>query len=388
MADRLKHFPSETAAMRILTTSSGSRLDQSFTIGLGVVLLFAGVEILLASFHYLGRHRPTRTATSAPSTVPSTVLIPAPSAPPLTLASPAPAVTASPASVLAEPDRLLQDAVVLREKGDTTNALAKLQEAVQRDPKNASVLAEMAATYESMGLIDRSNETWRKIQELGPAAGDLFEKADRRLKIGVAPAGSATPSMAASTSLATGSSRPEAGVTQEGGTFEISEVKVTESPDPDADTNLMLRIGVKKRTNAATDHTRVKIQVYFYDTVDDKDVKLTDADVSYEWLTATHDWTETNPEVLAVTYVRTKNRVVSAEAQLSAAAAAVVPGKKVKPVKAKEPSGAEGSSTEAGRRRYLGYIVRVYYYDQLQAVRADPPKLLNLFPTPSTAPSP
>ena len=374
--------------MHILTTSSGSRLDQSFTIGLGVVLLFAGVEILLASFHFLGRHRPTRTATSSPSTVPSTVLIPAPSAPPLTLASPAPAATASPASVLAEPDRLLQDAVGLREKGDTTNALAKLQEASQRDPKNAGVLAEMAATYESMGLIDRSNETWRKIQDLGPAAGDLFEKADRRLKTGVAAAGSATPSMAASTSLATGTSRPDAGVSQEGGTFEISEVRATETPDPDADTNLMLRIGVRKRTNAATDHTRVKIQVFFYDTVDDKDIKLTDADVSYEWLTATHDWTETNPEVLAVTYVRTKNRVVSAEAQLSAAAAAVVPGKKAKPAKAKEPSGAEGSSADAGHRRYLGYIVRVYYYDQLQAVRADPPKLLNLFPTPSTAPSP
>jgi tetratricopeptide (TPR) repeat protein len=386
MADRSKHFPTETAAMRILTGSSGSRLDQSFTIALWVVILFAGVEILLAGFHYLGRLRPTRTATSTPSTVPSTVLIPAPSAPPLILASPA--VAASPASVLAEPDRLLQDAVGLREKGDTTNALAKLQEAVQRDPKNASVLAEMAATYESMGLIDRSNETWRKIQELGPAAGDLFEKADRRLKIGVAAAGSATPSMAASTSLATGSSRPDAGVSQEGGTFEISEVKVTESPDPDADTNLMLRIGVRKRTNAATDHTRVKIQVFFYDTVDDKDIRLTDADVSYEWLTATHDWTETNPEVLAVTYVRSKNRVVSPEAQLSAAAAAVVPGKKAKPAKAKEPSGAEGSSADAGRRRYLGYIVRVYYYDQLQAVRADPPKLLNLFPTPSTAPSP
>jgi hypothetical protein len=305
----------------------------------------------------------------------------------LQLAAPAPVAAASPASVLAEPDRLLKDAVALREKGDTTNALAKLTEASQRDPKNASVLAEMATTYESMGLIDRSNETWQKIHDLGPAAGDLFEKADRRLKIGVTAAAGATPPMAASTSLATGTLRPDAGVSQDGGTFEISEVKATESPDPDADTNLMLRIGVRKRTSAATDHTKVKIQVFFYDTVDDKDIKLTDADVSYEWLTTKHDWTETNPEVLAVTYVRGKNRVMSAEAQLSAAAAAVVPGKKKQPAKPKEP-GADGSSSDAGRRRYLGYIVRIYYHDQLQAVRADPPKLLNLFPTPSTAPSP
>src|SRR4030081_443953 len=110
MADRLNHFPTETAAMRILTGSSGSRLDQSFTIALWVVLLFAGVEILLASFHYLGRLRPTHTATSTPSTVPSTVLIPAPSAPPLTLAQPSPAGASSQSSVLSEPERLLQDA--------------------------------------------------------------------------------------------------------------------------------------------------------------------------------------------------------------------------------------------------------------------------------------
>jgi len=79
---------------------------------------------------------------------------------------------------------------------------------------------------------------------------------------------------------------------------------------------------------------------------------------------------------------------MSSEAALSAAAAAAVPGKKAKPPKAKEGSGAtDGSSGEAGRRRYLGYIVRIYYYDQLQDVRADPPKLLSLFPTPSTVPS-
>ncbi|MEY2541246.1 MAG: hypothetical protein QOI22_848, partial [Verrucomicrobiota bacterium] len=156
----------------------------------------------------------------------------------------------------------------------------------------------------------------------------------------------------------------------------------TESPDPDADTNLMVRISVMKRPNVVTDHTKVKIQVFFYDTVDDKDIKLTDADVNYEWLTPKHDWMETNPEVLAVTYLRAKNRVMTPEAALSAAAAAVVPGKKSK------PKAAESPAAEAGRRAYLGYMVRVYYHDQLQAVTANPRKLLDLFPTPTTAPSP
>ena len=43
-------------------------------------------------------------------------------------------------------------------------------------------------------------------------------------------------------------------------------------------------------------------------------------------------------------------------------------------------------TSESGPRQYLGYIVRVYYKDQLQAVRAEPTRLLNLFPPPFTAP--
>jgi hypothetical protein len=382
MSDRSKHFPTETAAMRVLTLSSAPRFDKSFTIGLWSVIFFAAAEIFTASFYYLGRFHTAH----ADTTIPSMVLIPAPSAPPLRLAPPAPA--ASPASVLSEPDRLLQDAIALRDKGDTTTALAKLQEATQRDPKNASVLAEMANTYESMGLIDRSNETWRKVQELGPAAGDLFAVADKRLKIGVsATTAEATPAIPATASLESGMARMNADGIPDNSTFGISDVKATESPDPDVETNLMLRISVKKRDNAVADHTKVKIQVFFYDTVDDKDIKLTDADVNYEWLTPKHDWTETNPEILAVTYLRTKNHILSPEAALSAAAAAVVPGKKNQPAKAKNPTGTDGLAADTGRRSYLGYIVRVYYHDQLQAVRADPPKLLSLFPTPSTAPS-
>jgi len=37
-----------------------------------------------------------------------------------------------------------------------------------RPGKIRQVLAEMAAIYESIQLYDRSNETWRKIQDLGP----------------------------------------------------------------------------------------------------------------------------------------------------------------------------------------------------------------------------
>jgi hypothetical protein len=363
--------------MRVLTLSSSPLSDKSFRIGLGVVVILAAAEFLSATYYYIGRihFSPAPARPRVAMGTPSVSLAVAPSS---AKEAPSPAASAAPSVI----DRLLEEATALRARGDTANALARLQEASERDPKNAKVLEETAKIYESIQNFDRSNETWRKIQEIGPSAGASFELAATRLKLGVptpTPA-VAEPGLPGPARLDLGTSRTDANGTLEGSNLGITEVTATETPDPDAETNLTLRIGVKKRPNAAIDHTKVKIQVYFYDTVDDKDIKLTDADVTYEWLTPNHDWAGSDPEMLAVTYTRPKNNVLSPEAALSAAAAAVNPGNKSRASK-------RGPATagESGRRKYLGYIVRVYYDDQLQAVRADPTRLLKLYPPSPTA---
>jgi hypothetical protein len=144
-------------------------------------------------------------------------------------------------------------------------------------------------------------------------------------------------------------SRSDASGIPKGSTFGITEVQATETPDPDAEKNLMLCIGIKKQPNAQIDHNKVKIQVFFYDAVNEKEVKLTDAHVSYKWLTPKHDWTDANPEILAVRYVRPKSKATTAK-------------------------------PENGQRKYLGYRVLVYYDGELQAFQAQPTKLLALFP--------
>jgi hypothetical protein len=209
-----------------------------------------------------------------------------------------------------------------------------------------------------------------------------------KLKKGVTPPAPAAttsttgPGLAGTSPLDAGTTRSDAEGIPDGSTFGITEVNATDTPDADAETNMKLKISVKARPNTPIDHTKVKIQVFFYDTVDDKDVVLTDADVSYEWLTPHHDWKATNPEILAVTYLRPKNKS-STEADLAAAAASVTPpGNSKKKAAAKK----ESTAAEGGHRKYLGYIVRIYYSEQLQSVRADPSKLLNLFPPPLTAP--
>jgi hypothetical protein len=69
-----------------------------------------------------------------------------------------------------------------------------LKEALDSEPDNATVLAELAKTYDLAQLYDRANEIWHKLQGMGPSAGAGYELADRRLKLGApAPAATAMP---------------------------------------------------------------------------------------------------------------------------------------------------------------------------------------------------
>ena len=277
-------------------------------------------------------------------------------------------------------------AKALRERGDTTNAIAKLQQAAALAPQNAEVLAELAMTYESMQLFDRSNEAWRRLHSLGPTAGPLYELADLKLSVGV-PVRGIPGSIGAAPPEAGPQPNDSSGI-PDGSDFGISQVTQTAQNDPEAETKLTLRVGVKVRPGIAIDHTKVKIQVFFYDVVDNDQVVLTDADVSYEWITTGHNWEGTDTEVLDVTYLRSK-RNDPAPGTAMGDVSAPVPDSVEKATRAngKKEAGAEMLPTnEGGKRQYLGYIVRVYYKDQLQAVRAEPTRLLNLFPPPFTAP--
>ena len=358
--------------------SRATQVDPSFNVGLGLVVILALAEIFAVSSYYVGRVRPVRTPAQAVAT---TIARPA-ALPVSTPATPATQTAPSPDTVAQPPppslvDQLLREGVELRDRGDTTNALARFEEALESEPSNVTVLEEIAKTYDSMQLYDKSNDVWRKLHDMGPSAGQAYELADQRLKLGVsAPA--TTDAGMTSASLNAASHR-DVGGNPEGSVMGLTEVKATETPDQDAETNLALRIGIKKQNGAAVDHTKVKILVEFYDTVGDKDVKLTDADVNYEWLTSMHDWAGADPEVLSVSYLRPKTGVGSPESSLSEAAASVRPGQKGR---------TKSSFADSGKRKYLGYRIRIYYDDKLQAVQAEPSRLLQLFPAAENSSAP
>src|ERR1700738_4037707 len=168
--------------------------NKMFRIAIWLVAAFAAAELAGLGVFYTKKWRADYVAAHPKVTAPPAAT-PAPTAPTLadvpapatTTASTTTAQTTPSSAALSIAEKLLKEATELRDKGDTTNALARLQDAAQRDPKNANVLAEMAMIYESIQLYDRSNETWKKIVEIGPSAGPLYELADMKLKTGVTP---------------------------------------------------------------------------------------------------------------------------------------------------------------------------------------------------------
>ena len=355
--------------------SRAIQVDPSFHAALGVIVIIAIAQLFFATSYYVGRARARHvsaqpiTAPIAPPPAASSAAAPAPAAAQPSV-SPAAALSTPPASVV---NQLLREGKEFRDRGDTTNALARFQEASDSEPDNTGVLQEMAQTYESMQLVDRANDIWRRIKQISPSDSQTYALADRRLKVGVPAAPTVEPgSGPAETEVP---SRKDVGGNPDGPIMGISDVKTKETSDPEVETNLALEIGIKKEPGAAIDHNKVKILVFLYDIVNDKDIKLTDADVSNEWLTSKHDWSETNPEVLVVRYVRAKTGGALSESSLSEAAAKVRPGQKGR--------GSKGSA-DSIQRKYLGYIVRVYYGDDLQAVQAEPARLLQQFPLSKT----
>jgi tetratricopeptide (TPR) repeat protein len=352
--------------------SRATQVDPSFNVGLGLVVILAVAEIFAVTSYYIGRIRPEPTPAQAVATT-----VPRPAAPPVStpaIAPPATKTAPSPEALAQTPalslvDQLVREGTELRDRGDTTNALARFEEALDSEPSNVNVLEEIAKTYDSMQLYDKSNEVWRKLHDMGPSAGAAYELADQRLKLGVSTPATTDAGMASASVDA--ASHRDVGGNSEGSVMGITEVKAAETPDPDAETNLVLKIGIKKQPGTTVDHTKVKILVEFYDTVGDKDVKLTDADVNYEWITPKHDWADTSPEVLSVSYLRPKTGVGSPETSLSEAAATIRPGQKGR---------VKSSTADSGKRKYLGYRIRIYYDDKLQAVQAEPSRLLQLFP--------
>ncbi|MFL6553956.1 MAG: protein kinase domain-containing protein, partial [Chthoniobacterales bacterium] len=90
----------------------------------------------------------------------------------------------------------------------------------------------------------------------------------------------------------------------------ITETTLSETVDPNAQSHLTLKVGVKPRAGTENGHV-VRITVDFYDLTKDNKFKPTNAKVSYNWLSSGRDWTDPTPKFLEATYVRPRSKLPS-----------------------------------------------------------------------------
>jgi hypothetical protein len=236
-------------------------------------------------------------------------------------------------------NELVEQGKMLRERGDTGAALTKFREAQASDAKNARTFAEIALTFEKMGLADRANEQWKRVYELGDAAGPLFIAAEAKLK--AAQASEITRVMMQNP----GAPDDTAPGTTRGAPVSLAPITVEDVRDPSASKKFTLRVPIKARFGSRIDANDLAIQVRFYDVVDSARVETTGANVSYRWGAPPPDWAEGEIEELLAQYEL--------------------------PV-------------EKRNRKYFGYLVRLYYKGELQSAAGTPDTLVQKYPPPQT----
>jgi len=119
----------------------------------------------------------------------------------------------------------------------------------------------------------------------------------------------------------------------------ITEIGSSETRGRNGHKNVAIKIGVVPRPK--TKKGEVEIRVLFFDVTPNGEMRPTDAEVDYEWLTPVRDWADPTPKYLVATY-----------------------------------RGGGGSRKSAERLRYGGFVVRVYFDGQLQAERSEPKGLV------------
>jgi hypothetical protein len=275
----------------------------------------------------------TSNATLSPPIIPSTASA-VPSMP-----TPAATVTGAFSSNIAiDPklDETLQIVQQLRPLGDLQSALDLLKKADGQFPDHPVVLHEMAQTYDQMGLTDKALTTWRRLESLGARAGEFQTRATQRL--------SSLPSSAGAASLSpvTGLTTPPTKALDTTKSLGLGFCQITRDPVVTSGEKLTLRIPIL--SHAPVNPDEVNIDVFFFDLVNGEKVEQTRADDPiYTWAGVPVDWAE-RQEVLDVTY---HMPVMSAD-QLK----------------------------NYGKRKFHGYIVKLYHQNKLMDTAAEPASLL------------
>jgi hypothetical protein len=245
--------------------------------------------------------------------------------------------------LLRDVNYVVTSAKELRGLSDMQGVLELLRKADEVNPDHPAIIAEMAQTYEQMGITAKAMDAWRRIQLLGPTkAGSFYELAARRLGSGsaavTAPGGTALPGGESEKFLRLGACQAE------------RDFKVNSGE------RYVLHVPIARAGNRPINSQELNLEVFFFDRVNNVQVAQTIAPEPVEtWQSSPVDWTGAGEELLDVVY------------HLPALSPAEI--------------------QQHGRRSYYGYMLRLYYNNKLQDVAAEPRDLLEFGSTPGAAPA-
>lgn len=246
-------------------------------------------------------------------------------------------------ALLRDVNYVITAAQELRGLSDMQGTLELLRKADELTPDHPAIIAEMAQTYEQMGITAKATDAWRRIQLLGATkAGSYFELASRRL--GAGSAAVSAPALSAP-SGADGEKFLRLGACQAIRDFQVPSGE-----------RYVLHVPISRAGNRPINSQELNLEVFFFDRVNNQTVAQTIAPEPVEsWQSAPVDWNGTGEELLDVVY------------HLPALSAAEI--------------------QQHGRRSYYGYMLRLYYNNKLQDVAAEPRDLLEFGSTPGAAPA-
>jgi hypothetical protein len=220
-------------------------------------------------------------------------------------------------------ERLMVTGAELRESGNMQGALQAFRQVETALPDHPRILSEIGATLGKMGLKDKADAYWEKVDGLGEiGAGPFYPLAALTLR------GEALPGTAAAAPVAEGTPAAPAK------TLKIGEIKVEEHAPTSEGQMVGLRVTIDAAPGVKPVGEDLSLLVYFYDRVPGGAVRPSTADTSYLYPTEPYDWQIDGTEVIVVNYL--------------------------------QPVFTEEQKRELGERSFYGYAIELYYRDELQ----------------------
>jgi len=309
----------------------------TFRVATALLILFFLLQVALIALHYALLLRNEIVQKNTPQPTPPVAVNSAPQPQPAPQSTPPPATAAEQIddSLMEKIRRMVDESDKAFRVGDHDAGMAKIQEADKLLPGDPGIMLRIGRLQEKKGDMRAAAETYKKVLQLPELPTETRAQTQRKIAMLSLP--ESTPVATVVASEAGADMRDEFGL-QPGAALGIIDTRLSNA----AKGAKNLRISIKARPNQSIDPRQMAVHVFFYERDEAGKVQLTNSEVLTEWISPPVDWSNNEPELLNAVYTP--------------------------PAKS--------------HFTYAGYVVGIYYKNDLQDTRADPGSLATEDPLP------